>query len=159
MGSVGKARVSGHASLKGKGHRRGGSIEGSKGWRLGAPPSTLSRQKPVPPKDACPLTAEGAGVSSSPVRWSLGQTKKSEVSRPGLASLSVLPVFLVQLFILAVVLLSLFKRQARSHPCPSLAFGEPSTSAHWPSPGTLEVLGKRNDNGKTSPQPQLSNWG
>ncbi|XP_051018678.1 IGF-like family receptor 1 isoform X2 [Acomys russatus] len=105
--------------------------------------------KPTPPKDACPLTAEEAGVSSSPVRWSLEQTTKSDVPRPGFASPSALPLFLGLLLglllVLAVaLLLSLFKRKARSPPCPSLAGGDLSASAPWPSPGTLEVLGKRN---------------
>ncbi|XP_051018677.1 IGF-like family receptor 1 isoform X1 [Acomys russatus] len=107
------------------------------------------RKKPTPPKDACPLTAEEAGVSSSPVRWSLEQTTKSDVPRPGFASPSALPLFLGLLLglllVLAVaLLLSLFKRKARSPPCPSLAGGDLSASAPWPSPGTLEVLGKRN---------------
>ncbi|XP_076787933.1 IGF-like family receptor 1 isoform X2 [Arvicanthis niloticus] len=120
------------------------------------------RKKPIPPKDVCPLKPEAAGVSSSPGRWSLGQTTKNEVSsRPGFVPpsvlpLAVLPLFLVLLLILVVVLLSLFKRKVHSHPCSSLAFGDPSTSVHWPCPGTLEVLGSRN-RGKTSLL-QLSSW-
>lgn len=126
--------------------------------------SNLCSQKPIPPKDVCPLKPEEAGASSSPGRWSLGQTTKNEVSsRPGFVPRSVLPLvvlplFLVLLLILAVVLFSLFKRKVRSHPCSSLAFGDPSTSVHyWPCPGTLEVLGSRN-RGKTSLL-QLSSWG
>lgn len=110
-------------------------------------------QKPIPPKEVCPLTAGEAGLSIS---LDQGQTTKNKVSKPGFAPLSVLTLFLVLLF-LVVVLLSLFKRKACSHPCLSLASGGPSTSAHWCSPGTLEMLGSRNT-GKT-PQLQLSSWG
>lgn len=125
--------------------------------------SNLCSQKPIPPKEVCPLKPEEAGVSSSPGRWSLKQTTKNEVSsRPGFVPpsvlpLAVLPLFLVLLLILAVVLLSLFKRKVRSHPCSSLAFGDPRTSGHWPCPGSLEVLRSRN-RGKTSLL-QLSSWG
>ncbi|EDL24007.1 hypothetical protein MGC30332 [Mus musculus] len=121
------------------------------------------RKKPVPPKDVCPLKPEDAGASSSPGRWSLGQTTKNEVSsRPGFVSasvlpLAVLPLLLVLLLILAVVLLSLFKRKVRSRPGSSSAFGDPSTSLHyWPCPGTLEVLESRN-RGKANLL-QLSSW-
>lgn len=125
--------------------------------------SNLRSQKPIPPKDVCPLKPEEAGVSSSPGRWSLGQTTTNEVSsRPGFVPpsvlpLAVLPLFLVLLPLLAVVLLSLFKRKVRSRPCSSLAFGDPSTSVRWPCPGPLEVLGSRS-RGKTSLL-QLSSWG
>lgn len=126
--------------------------------------SNLCSQKPVPPKDVCPLKPEDAGASSSPGRWSLGQTTKNEVSsRPGFVSasvlpLAVLPLLLVLLLILAVVLLSLFKRKVRSRPGSSSAFGDPSTSLHyWPCPGTLEVLESRN-RGKANLL-QLSSWG
>ncbi|XP_032749819.1 IGF-like family receptor 1 isoform X1 [Rattus rattus] len=120
------------------------------------------RKKPIPPKEVCPLKPEEAGVSSSPGRWSLRQTTQNEVSSrrafvpPSVLPLAVLPLFLVLLLILAVVLLSLFKRKVHSHPCSSLAFGDPSTSVHWPCPGSLEGLGSGN-RGKTSLL-QLSSW-
>ncbi|XP_005361291.1 IGF-like family receptor 1 [Microtus ochrogaster] len=110
------------------------------------------RKKPIPPKEVCPLTAGEAELSIS---LDQGQTTKNKVSKPGFAPPSVLTLFLV-LLLLVVVLLSLFKRKACSHPCLSLASGGPSTSAHWCSPGTLEVLGSRNT-GKTPPL-QLSSW-
>lgn len=126
--------------------------------------SNLCSQKPIPPKEVCPLKPEEAGVSSSPGRWSLRQTTQNEVSSrrafvpPSVLPLAVLPLFLVLLLILAVVLLSLFKRKVRSHPCSSLAGPQyPSTSVHWPCPGSLEGLGSGN-RGKTSLL-QLSSWG
>lgn len=125
--------------------------------------ANLCFQKPVPPKEVCPLKPEDTGISNSPGRWSLRQTTKEEVSsRPGFVlpsvlPLAVLPLFLVLLLILAV-LLSLFKRKVHSHPCSGLASEDPSTSVHyWPCPDTLEVLGSRN-RGKTSLL-QLSSWG
>ncbi|XP_037058208.1 IGF-like family receptor 1 [Peromyscus leucopus] len=96
------------------------------------------RKKPIPPKEVCPLTTEETGVSSSP---GPGQTTIPETS--ALSSVLPLTAPLLVLLILAVVLLLLFKRKARAHPCPSLALGDPSTSARWPSPGSLEVLGSR----------------
>ncbi|XP_036039363.1 IGF-like family receptor 1 [Onychomys torridus] len=106
------------------------------------------RKKPIPPKEVCNQTAEQTGVSSFPGQ---GQTTKNEAS-----ALLPLTASLLVLLMLAVVLLLLFKRKARSHPCPSLAFGDPSASAHCPSPGSLEVLGSRST-GKT-PLLQLSSW-
>lgn len=126
--------------------------------------SNLCSQKPIPPKDVCHLKPEEAGPSSSPGRWSLGQTTKNEVSSrvgfvsPSVLLLAVLPLLLVLLLILAVVLLSFFKRKVRSCLCSSSASGDPSASLHyWPCPGTLEVLESRN-RGKTNLL-QLSTWG
>lgn len=109
--------------------------------------------KPIPPKEICPLTTGEAGLYSS---LDQEQTTKNKVSKPGFAPLPVLTLFLVLLFFLVVVLLSLFKRKACSHPCLSLASGGPNTSAHWCSPGTLEVPGNRNT--RKTPPLQLSSW-